>query len=255
MNEVIAAFSDRKNEIDVYLDLVATLERGIQNGIPNIKIGAEDYTITPLQQRILYAGIYLHLYNLVESTVTLLMQAIENTASKEIKSNAWELSELMRRQWVKSMAQTHDAAINPETRLTHALNMCNQLVGLIPFEMKLPKSAGGNWDDDKIEHLAEKLGVKIQLTPQVHSNIKRPSRDNKGPLKLIKDLRNKLAHGSISFSECGEGHVVQDLRDIANITITYLEAVIDAFKQYVAACEYLNVPQNVTVSAPVLKVQ
>lgn len=240
MDQAIAAYTDRKKEILSYLELVEGIERSLQVGTPVLKIGESEYKIVPLQQRILYAGIYLHLYNLVESTVTLLVEEIERAALDNVRSNAWELSGLMRQQWVRSTACTYDQFLNAESRLERAVLMCEQLVGMLPFDIKIHKGGGGNWDDEEIESLAKRLGVNLVFPKEIWDNVKRPSRDNKGAMKLIRDLRNKLAHGSITFSECGNDHVVRELRSLAETTFSYMDTVIDAFKHYIDSREYLE---------------
>ena len=251
MNRVDAAFSDRKTEVESYLLFVETIERCLQSGQTTIRIGDEEIKVTPLQQRILYAGIYLHLYNLVESTVTLLIEAIESAAMASGDISGGDLSLIMRKQWIKATACTHQL-LEPENRLKKAMEVCDQLLGLMPFTMNIPRKAGGNWDDVEIEKLAERLGIALSISQDVKESVKRPARDNKGPLRLIRDFRNKLAHGSISFSECGNDHVASDLRSIADVTLRYMSIVIEAFRQYILTSEFLDpsvrTPQGAEVS-------
>ncbi|BCF90104.1 MAE_28990/MAE_18760 family HEPN-like nuclease [Paraburkholderia largidicola] len=240
MNGVRTAFQERKNEIEAYFSLMETIERSLQIGVPVIKVGLEEHQVTPLQQRILYAGLYLHLYNLVESTTTLLISAVERAAMGmgDPPRTARELSTEMRKQWVRSFAKTHED-LSPEHRLERAMAVCNHLLGILPLELSITKGGGGNWDDDEIEGLAEKLGMTLTVPKAIYTAVKRPARDNKGPLKLVRDLRNKLAHGAISFSECGNDHSTGDLRKISDAVIDYLDAVINAFQQYITLEQYL----------------
>jgi hypothetical protein len=56
---------------------------------------------------------------------------------------------------------------------------------------------------------------------------------------LIAGLRNNLAHGSLSFAECGEGVLVEELRDLKEKASLYLGEVVDAFESWIASHEFL----------------
>jgi hypothetical protein len=101
------------------------------------------------------------------------------------------------------------------------------------------KGGGGNWDDSSIEKVVQRLGFTLQVDQAVYNDIKRKVRNDFGPLGLVKDLRNKLAHGSISFAECGDNVTVSDLRDITDKTAKYMRQVILQFVSFVDSHGYL----------------
>jgi hypothetical protein len=101
------------------------------------------------------------------------------------------------------------------------------------------KGGGGNWDDSLIEKITERIGCELFISKPVYSQIKRKIRDDKAPLELVKYLRNKLAHGEISFSECGQGVTVVELREIKNRTASYLREVVEAFQAYIDSHKFL----------------
>ena len=92
-----------------------------------------------------------------------------------------------------------------------------------------------------IEAISERIGCILNITPSVAASVKRNFRDDKNALAFVKDLRNKLAHGSISFEQSGENVTVADLKDLKQKTVDYLRQVVQSFKQYVNDCCYLNV--------------
>lgn len=55
----------------------------------------------------------------------------------------------------------------------------------------------------------------------------------------MKQLRNELAHGSISFTECAEDVTVAWLVDLKDKTASYLREVVAHYVTYVEAYEYL----------------
>ena len=90
-----------------------------------------------------------------------------------------------------------------------------------------------------MQAITERLGCDLQISPDVLKGVKRHIRDDKGALVLIRDLRNRLGHGTLSFSECGEGFTVPDLRDLKDRTALYLREVVAAFRTYIDAYEFL----------------
>jgi hypothetical protein len=225
------AFEERLAEIDSYLAFLEGIEAEARSGPP--RLGNAGALITTQQQRILYSGVFLQLYNLVEATV---VRCLDGVTEAALSAGTWSPGDLtteLRREWVRVMARTH-IAMNYEKRLESALSLCDHLVESLPvLGFKVEKGGGGNWDDEAIEDIADRLGFNLLVSADTRSAIKRPFKDDLGPLKLVKKLRNSLAHGSISFAECGENLTVGELRDLANRTATYLREVVAAFRLYI----------------------
>lgn len=226
-----AAFEERLVEIEAYLGFLDSVEVEARTGPP--RVGATGALITTQQQRILYSGVFLQLYNLVESTI---VRCIDEVTQSAIASATWapgDLTSDLRREWVRVMARTH-VDLSYENRLESALVLCEHLVAALPVtEFALEKGGGGNWDDDAIEKIANRLGFQLNVNQAVYSGVKRPFRDDLGSLGLVRKLRNSLAHGSISFAECGENVTVGELRDLADRTAAYLREVVKAFEAYI----------------------
>ncbi|MFT5084635.1 MAG: hypothetical protein ACI9Y1_002690 [Lentisphaeria bacterium] len=237
MKDVTSTFNERVEEIEQYLELVGAVERGVQMGAP--LIGTKDKRITVTQQRILYSSSYLHLYNLVEATISLCIAAIEKAASLSGRLSASNLSEKMRREWTRTLARTH-VQLNPEKRLDSAVELCDHIVGMLPVNLSIDKEGGGNWDDEKIFEFTKRLGVDLNISDAGNRAAKKLIRDNMGALKLIKSLRNKLAHGEISFGECGDGLTESELTNLKDDTVCYLREIIDSFSDYIDQEKYLS---------------
>jgi len=239
MDALNQAFEDRLEEIEAYLALLEALERQVQKGTPMIGgvTTTGGTTITTQQQRILYSCVYLQLYNLVEATVTWCLDAVCAAATEQNRWSPGDLSDKLRREWVRSTARTH-IDMNPEKRLNAAVEMCDLLIQALPH-LKLTVERRGDWDDVAIQDITDRLGCVLQISHGVRSGIKQRIRDDKGPLVLIKDLRNKLAHGSLSFAECGDGVTVRDLKDLKDRTAGYLREVVAAFREYIDTYQFL----------------
>ena len=230
-------FEERLQEIEAYLDLLEALERQVQTGPPLIG-GA---TITTQQQKILYSCVYLQLYNLVEATVNWCIDAVCAAATDNERWRPSDLSEDLRREWVRSTARTHLSDLTIEHRLQSAVELCDHLIQARPIsEWKIARGQGGSWDDNAIKSITDRLGCQLQISRAVLEGIKRPIRDDKGPLTLVKDLRNSLAHGSLSFVECGDNVTARELKEIKDRTAGYLREVVAAFSTYINTYGFLH---------------
>ena len=237
MAALTQAFDERLAEVETYLDLLKVMEDLAQKGPPKFE-GAVS-PITTQQKKILYSSVYLQLYNLVESTMTRCIDAIADAARTNPAWKAGDLTLALRTEWVRVTARTH-IELTPQHRLESALALCEHLVSSLPIGIfSIEKGGGGNWDDDAIEAISYRLGVPLNVSPPVHSNVKRRVKDDLGPLRLVKQLRNELAHGSISFTECAEDVTVAWLVDLKDKTASYLREVVAHYVTYVETYEYL----------------
>lgn len=237
MEELSKAFEERLQEIEAYLGFLEGVEAEARSGPP--RLGSAGVFITTQQQRILYSGIFLQLYNLVEATVVRCLDSVTEAALKVGSWSPGDLTTALRREWVRVMARTH-IDLSYERRLASALTLCEHLVEALPVNgFKVEKGGGGNWDDSEIEAIAARLGFQLKVSAPVYKSIKQPFKDDLGPLAIVKKFRNDLAHGSISFVECSENLTVGELRDLVERIAAYLREVVDAFRSYICRHEYL----------------
>jgi hypothetical protein len=234
--DLTQSFDERLQEIDAYLDLLEVLDREVKSGRPPA-IG--ETSITVRQQRVLYSAVYLQLYNLVEATVTWCVNALCEAAALDGKWIPADLSAELRREWVRLTARTN-VFLTEEHRLQHALDACEIIVRAQPVSWPKDVQRRSNWDDDDIGSLCTRLGCNLQLSPETYKGVKQPIRDDKGPLRLIKELRNRLAHGSISFEECGASVTVDDLKSTKEKTVAYLKEVVAAYTTHIGEYRFLE---------------
>lgn len=246
MASLLETFEERLQEIDAYLELLDALEREVQEGPPRIGAAA----ITVQQQRILYSSVYLQLYNLVEATVTWCIEAVCAAATRGGVWSPTDLSDNLQREWIRVQARTH-VPLNPENRLDSAIAFFRKVTPPTPVSAwEIDTGSGGNWDDHSIEDVAERLGCALRIDQQVLRAAKQKIRDDKGALRLIKHLRNSLAHGSLSFEECGENVTVRELRDIRERTALYLREVVRTFQVFIERHEFLTPSSRPIASSP-----
>jgi hypothetical protein len=231
-------FTERLQEIETYLDFLQTIENQVRGGPP--RVGTAGVVISTTQQRILYSSVYLQLYNLVEATIT---KCIEAVSTAVVEGGRWcpsDLSDELRREWIRFFARTH-VELTYDNRLTSSIQMCEHLIRSLPVgNLEIEKGGGGNWNDEEIYRVASRLGCTLNLSQECKKAVKRPFKDDKGALALIVKLRNDLAHGSVSFGQCGEGVTVRELRDLTQRTGNYLREVVASFCAFIANHSFLH---------------
>lgn len=231
------AFNERLAEVEAYLGFLDELETAARSGAP--KFGIAGNPLSPQQTQILRAGVFVQLYNLVEATVTRCLDALASASS----NGAWKAADLnpqFRREWIKVVVAANKE-LNADNRLKYAVALADLLVQAAPIqEFKLERGGGGNWTDANIEEVLKRVGLRLRLAPQVRAAAKRKFRDDLGPLALVVKLRNDLAHGTISFTECGENETVTGLREISSNTAMYLRSVVRAVERFIDRHEFLE---------------
>jgi hypothetical protein len=247
MSALRDAFDERLEEVKAYLDFLKEMETQTQRGAPRFEGAAQ--AITTQQRKLLFASVYLQLYSLVEATVTLCIGAVASAAAADEQWMPKDLAEPLRREWIRSQARTH-IDLTYENRLLAVVAVVDRLLDSIPVDaFEIQKGGGGNWDDEAIEKMSDRLGCDLAISTTVKSSVKRPIKDDLGPLRLVKSMRNRLAHGKMLFTESAEQVTVTELNDLARAVIDYLREVVDRFVAYVDGHEYL-IPERRPVAGP-----
>jgi hypothetical protein len=113
------------------------------------------------------------------------------------------------------------------------LELCKYFLQQIPITGFKIEVGRGNWDDSAIEEICKRVGCELQLTPGVLEAAKRHVRDEMGALKLVKDRRNHLAHGSLSFVDSSDGVTVRELDALATAVGDYLRETVECFDEFI----------------------
>lgn len=247
MSELREAFEERSGEVRTYMEFLSHLEEESRSGSP--RFSSSTATISPDQQKLLYASVYLQLYNLVEATVTLCVQSVVDAAC-DPQWRPGDLSAVIRREWIRNTARTH-VDLNYKNRLEAAVKLVDLVLAADPIQdgFEIERGGGGNWDDEQIEKMSERLGSKLKVSRAVRRLVKRKVRDDYGPLKLVRSMRNELAHGQISFTESASETTVSDLSQLTEAVLRYLSEVVDHFDGFISRYEYLEPTSRPVVAA------
>lgn len=190
--------------------------------------------LRPNTIHVLKAGVFLHLYNLVESTVTDCMKRVAD----EIRATTsfHELEDGWRRAWATSAGKL-DKDLALDKLLTEVVLLCQSIVDGDAIDIK-PKIGVGNLDDRRIEKLAERYGIELKVRPAVVKAVKHQVFNDLGFLGVVRDRRNRLAHGLGSFSETGRDYSTGDLIKWSWGTYGYLREIVGSFESYLSKQEF-----------------
>lgn len=220
MIDVIRQFRARTDEIDTYFSHLEDLL--VENAQLVFNDGTKKTISVDLAQ-ILRANAFLLLYNLVESSIS---QAIEQIhleiVNEGIDYN--KINDSVRKEIIKYIKRD----ISLEIFVSQVRDIMIDIVKFYPTSRKL---FSGNIDAKKIREVADRYGF---------SHITDSSRTRDGSqLRTVKTRRNDLAHGFISFQECGKDYTIQEVVLMKNEVVLYLTEILQNIKSYIDNKEYL----------------
>lgn len=221
MKEVIHVFQERKQEIDIYFDFLKTFMK--DDSKDNAKILHADGTQTEMSNtlaQILRANGFLLLYNVIESCITLAIEEIY----KDIKDKNISF-DILNDGIKKEIFSNIKNNISTDNLFKNIQKIEFDIVSQYPT-----KIFSGNIDAKKIREVAEKYG--FSYTTDVRQT------QNGANLLSIKTQRNSLAHGDISFKECGKEYTIQEMNKIKEEAMCYLDQILQNIENYIAKQEY-----------------
>lgn len=196
-------FRRREQEIDEYLKHLESLEQ--QVGFPITLINT------------MKSSALLMIYNLVESTMTNLLQDVFDHLEAE-RVNFDALNNTM-----KQVVLTYSKRRNPE-RIVERMGA--QAINLVVACFDRTDLFSGNIDSKKIMDTLDQLGISYS---QKYKEVS---------LLTVKTERNSLAHGHKSFSDCGRGYTAGDLRDHHTRVKNTLAKVATDFENFISLKSY-----------------
>ena len=159
----------------------------------------------------------LMIYNVVESTMTNLLQDVFD----HLQANQVSFDSLNDK--MKTLILSYSKRRNSATLVG---KMSTSAMSLVVACFERTDAFSGNLDCKKIKETLKEVGVTSQ-----HSYSDKA-------LQVVKSERNALAHGIKSFSDCGKHYSARQLRDMHLRVVTILERVIADFQQYLNARDY-----------------
>jgi hypothetical protein len=232
MKWVFDEFQERVDETNKYFDFITIIENhnsviaDLKSDSSLISLYKFDIDLT----RILKANAFLLLYNLVESTVINGVFEIFNAIKNE-KVSYHKITIELKKVWLE-MKLNHDKTVAKDTMVNQIIVLFEDIIDLAIIEIeKKHIKFQGNLDADKIYTLAKMYGI---------TNHPVFRKDTVGEaFKEIKLKRNSLAHGDLTFKECGKDFTIQQITQYKDHIVNYLNLILKNIEDYIVKKEFL----------------
>lgn len=227
MSMLLTMLHERVEEFDTHYALAVSLEDKIFGG-DDISIGSTRLSVRHLLT--MKSGLIVHLYNILESVMSQATKMV-GSAFGTVPPRTW--SENARREWLREhgVARVEGGA---DARLKQIELFSINLLADGPLGPQMIRKPPGSWTDKSIGLFAQRLGVQLQLEPELYRKLaKKDYLGEKGPLAFLADRRNDLAHGQRTFEDGGKDLTLAQIREIADVVLEFMELVATSFQNYV----------------------
>lgn len=231
MWQVRQSFEERVQEIVKYLKVLERLEE-TSVVLFDKSTNREKRVFEAGSFKVMKSSVFILLYNLVESSVRSAFGDLYQTVESSGKSAA-EVKSEFRKIWIKQRYKSLDpysASSQTFRELTEAL--IEATVSGNPLQLtgdKLPVS--GNLDSKAIFKVCKLHGITVKVHKQAFGGAE---------LIVVKNNRNQLAHGNITFSDCGQQYTVSDLQRISRQTVVFVRGVLNSVEKFIRQSGYLS---------------
>ncbi|APC74331.1 MULTISPECIES: MAE_28990/MAE_18760 family HEPN-like nuclease [Pseudomonas] len=233
MTSLLTTLEERKDEFEIHFALAQALDLRLVEGSP-VSIGETALNVRHL--RTVKSGLIVHLYNIVEAVMSRTMEEV-GVAVKCIPPDSWSNNTL--KEWLRFNASIGLDG-NEDTRLDVVHKAALKLLRKEPIDELAFKKPSGTWSDKVILQFSKRLDVKFRLTGDIARKIKQATKyGDKTPLEFLADRRNAIAHGRRSFEDGAGDLTLQDIRELSEITLSYMEFAIRAFQKFVDERSYM----------------
>jgi hypothetical protein len=222
MLSTLTIFQERKEELELYYTVLLDLDsdKPVFDTVNNSKI-----------LKILKSNYILMLYNLVEACVVSGMLEIYESLKNESCAYV-DVIEEIQSIWRKyQVSQVY----GPTTMQSTYQNRVKKVIDDITCKNPLILTRGalrisGNLDARKIKEICDCHKIRYVAT------------DRQDILLDVKNKRNDLAHGDVSFSDCARDLTVSDLEDIKDAVINFMQGILTGMKEYHNEKGYKSLP-------------
>ncbi|KIP66817.1 MULTISPECIES: MAE_28990/MAE_18760 family HEPN-like nuclease [Vibrio] len=239
MNEYIlearVLLKERAKEVNSHLSFVQALIDSKANSLARRAHDGEiifsEHKIDRRLVKTLSATGYLLIYNLIESVMTDALDAVH----KQLQSDELTFSQLSDELKKICLRDFNKSTVNQKHLLEHgeiSLDKALTWLGYSRFN-----HFNGNIDAKTIQKKARSYGFSIADHDRKFTNDGQILRD-------IRDKRNSLAHGEVSFEECGQDTAIESLIVLNEQACMYLSAVLDGVDHFLTKKRYRNVEEG-----------
>lgn len=232
MREVRSYLKQRSEEIDQHLSLLNKLDERSRESHQE----RDHLTVEVRQVLIMKSSIVVHLYNVVEATMS---QVMDELARQVSQHHPKAYTQPFFREWIKCTAGTTDGA-GPERLLEKVTTTGQHLISEAGWAGLKILRGSGNWDDKEIQRIAGRLGVGLEMDRDIAKAASENYSNDESRLTYLRKKRNSLAHGHSTFEEGAKERTYEDLVELAQVVLNYVREVIECFSRFVEADGYLE---------------
>lgn len=214
-------FTRRVEDIEATFNLLSfilKIESHKNTPLIHVESNSELY-VTQEMQCALKAEFLILLYNIVESTICDCLNTLYDSIADENLTFS-DISQEIRNMWRTSLKRRS----NPNYLKTN-LELKNFRV---VFE-SLAINISGSLDIRKIFEVFSKHGCNLD-----EANRKKYAES----FLIVKNKRNSLAHGNISFSECGSFYMLSDLQKLKEDILNGLKEIVSQIRKHISEQKY-----------------
>ncbi len=226
MQMVFDVFNDRIGEMEIYFKSIEQLYETENSFENNYEFHSDQFL------KMLKANAIIMVYNLVESSI---MGGILEIYD-QLKSSGHTYNDVrmeIQKIWFSyKFNEVYDKNAHYNSYRDKAYEIISGILkeDVIVLNRKAT-DISGNLDAEKVRQLCKEHGIKYELKSNCRGG---------AVLSEVKEKRNNLAHGTISFVECGRDYSVEELISIKDETIIFLECILNGMKEYYDNKWYLN---------------
>ena len=179
------------------------------------------------------SNLSLMLYNIIEYTVANLIDSIYDEIRIQ-KLSYIDVNESIKQLWKRTILKAvNDPSANFKTFLKKNDEIIDYIIERRTLSLNSRDSLpAGNLDGYKIKETFDNHGVQVSSRSQYF----RPD-----VFENIKQKRNDLAHGTVSFVEAVHNDSLADLESKTNIIFGFLDELMETVKKYIETREYMVV--------------
>lgn len=209
MISVKSDFEEKKIDIEILLNHINEVSLSKGSNVHKVAI--------------LKSSFMLLLYNTIESTISSILEKVHETASIH---NYGELSDKLKLLFVEYYFVSQNGNKHKQSLDMVILNSA-QFPSFAEFGKRV-KSFSGNLDAREINKVLSKYGI---------GEIQSKKRDK---LLIVKNLRNKIAHGEVMFKESCRNLTISELDQIRDATELAMQDAIAKAEHFIEQTRYLK---------------
>lgn len=235
MSSLRSALEARREEFDAHFSLAKALEDQM---VLDAGSGVGSVSLSVRHINTLKSGLVVHLYNVLEAVMTQGLEAL-GVALGSVDPRRWTEHSL--KEWLREaiVSRTNEGA--EDARLATVFETSSRLLGVELLGPQKLKKPSGTWDDKVVATFMQRMSIAPKMPPDMWPRIAISAKyGDMSPIQFLARRRNAIAHGRRTFEDGANDLNLEDIRELADITLDYIGYTADAFGHYLATEAYLT---------------